>query len=561
MSKKIVGISIAAVSVTAVLTASILVVTGKIGGRFCDRAGRDDSIYSFNGDARFKDRKGDSAANGEPLNTHMEYAIAVPSVNSIPAGSCVTQWSWPVVRSYDYSDDCEQQGCITIGDYVHLRKYDEINYFDADAKNYGMNCGYAPAVRDEGMINYVVYTYCGTKAYYLVAPEGSSLTKTYGQSEGMQLACFDFSVESDLKSDYYEYVPLDDLYYCRDIQGSYYKTEYNMCEDNGIIYIYVVPNEQKPAYVQLFTYDTTSGETGSYEIDVNSCPYNLVVRAGCMVEDGLVYLTYYKQRDGEFTPEMGNGEKGSSFYDISCGMFADAGIVAYNPADGTYTECPEFGTRYTNVNIKCPDYMDTAENVQSSETPYYGYVLMKNDYGMFWQNDEGVVYRPKGSKETEIIYDAGYVKYGACRWNIDGEYVYYLVERGVCQSNAGYEIHYDGIQRKNYITGEVQDIDFEPVLSDILCDYYYIYDSEISSDDNEEAIIGECTDLVSMDFVYGISGNNFAVCDITSQSGWNSVSAAGSGMTIDGVVVSVDEAGVLHWKYYNYEDEVTTESD
>ncbi|MCQ2521039.1 MAG: hypothetical protein MJ105_01550 [Lachnospiraceae bacterium] len=472
-----------AIVTTIVATGTVVAfgVIGGITGRFSKRAGRDRAIYDVNGDARFEsDLAGDISVpegayciNPGPLNDYlqssMQYSISVPfpdmeiivtpppgpdpepDPGPDPGPDCdnppsellpamqenVTYWSrfycggtqnrWPMEDRKTIIQETKTGSCA-VRDEETLSLFGEyLSSFDFELLTGYYYCfsGYNTFAETHERLS------LGSNIYFLVFQDADYTGGRKGQSgeaDSVYLCCFDTESESNTWTGGISYIELPGFKYSYDDDAKPY--DYHLVEDAGNIYI-VGFNNMSHDQFSVYVYTPATGKL-EHE-DYFSGGYNLNLSSGCVVEaDRIYWLTLPSTAEELEWVEKPAGSGLGNYY-------AQEGVVSVSLTSGQVEDCPELETRTTLLqnstykNAEIAEYLLNGGGTKGDE-------LAKNNYGLFRMTDQGIIFRPRGTRESMTILPVQ-----SEFWNIDGSYLYYVEQRS---DGCGYTLY-----RKNYMNG------------------------------------------------------------------------------------------------------------
>ncbi len=578
--KKPVLISIIAAASTLVIggVAAFLIINGGITGRFSDRAGTDAAIYE-NGDARTGNASiptaqgvlaGATIVNPGPQNAtwdaSMEYAINVPDSvfksygpATVTIGN-VTYWNrhgnrggvpGPTINTRDgqpgYDPGYQRTNFIGIldgtGVFIPAPDYNVWQVLESDGFVGRVGCqeGTSIFVTSEQMDrNYssstMPYTILNGKVWFICF-DGNAMAVTSGYyrddktdymlPEKVYIVGVDpHSSEDEKPSADFRELPGVKVSLNGDYPGENYYQQYRvvMCAEGGLIYI-INYNVSDQSNLTVYIYDPESNSLTSQTVTTDSFGEKIRIDSGFVVENGCIYTVY---REGETQVFEG------SYSSAEC--YQKLGIVKYDLSQGIWEKCPEFGVRTYHWYAEYENYRDEDYKCNQYGFDYeYDGTLCKNDDGIFFGSDTGIVFRRRGESSVQVMYENQkvgeyYDSFECTEWNVSDGWIYYAGQYGRFDSKEGGGNRSDFlVYRINYNTGEKQ----------TLCYYDLLVNGPLTQPgwDTSKTLADGVYDSVAKDFVCNVQGN------ITT------IAAYDNRMSIKALVVTVHDDGSMTFTY------------
>ncbi len=478
-------------TVGCALHSSYTTVTGKAGGRYCDRAGEKYGIYGIHGDIQFQQPAVDSGldfGNGFPTvdakDTKMELTISVPFVFNDPnkpqgGGGGITQKNIPVPPCgsgqgnntlYPLQVFPNPDGTVYFATQYYDKLYEVIYDTVSTPDYYGRNSSskYEKISFHDYYNNYPMEVIPYDDGFWMMTTgETPDDYKTFEKKEEHITTAYLSKVM----------VADDGTITTKDVEISGFNFLYpdgwdgtnwthHLLEDNGIIYIVEWDSykEPSPGEFLVWTYDVAADTvTGPTSLDFSG--YRVVFKEGCLVEDGKLYARQIAEDPMSGVFHYGYTSEGSlkgSNKMLLSGLYADVGLVSYDFASGQYEECSDFGTYEACIyslghgNMSAEDEGKAPQSYQTDESTLqhlepFMFPMMKSEKGIFLMTMNGILFRERGTNTVTTALDRF-----ADNWNVAGDWIFYRDETDDdCTS----------IFAHNYVTGEDLTYDISEALT------------------------------------------------------------------------------------------------
>lgn len=573
--KKGVLITIIAASATVIVggVVTYLAVTGKIGGRFFNRVGRDSAIVGDGGDARFDifsnpytaslPENADIVTPG-PTSTlwdaAMDNIITVPSSvftpkeetaeelpdqDPVPGKSHINHTYWNHVhvgttpgplRSGNLDPDIYPYHPIANTNSVVSGEprlvYNIGNGFGIKMDSYEYDQGYVSFITESGEngtaglgeTEYVFNSYtrnttfdrempiaCVDDCAYFITYECPNFGDYYGYSgkndcfeaDEVYLAKFDTTASGDESDPYVTHIKIDGLKLSTlsKASDSYdAKNRVNLCADNDKVYIMSYNTEDNSSFT-MYVYDVATENIEKSQMNISDIGFKPLMGNGMVVEDDVVYMLYCNMNIYAEVTSSWN--------------YTFLAVMGHDLKENQTFTCDEFGVKSFMIG-----YLHTPLLKDGSEfkTDYSG-SLCKNDSGIYFESDSGIMFRKRGEKTASVIFenqefeirtrysqsDDEHNMYECRAWSITGDYLYY----SDCYVTSSYNSHDDSkqrpddfmIYRKNLVTGEVSRF----------CIYDVLLEGTFADVDNVGDTVADYeNDRLEYKFICGIAGNTCA---------------------------------------------------